>query len=113
MIDLYGIVSPDITSFLVASHSFAFFPMSGFHPKILEKYKIRREIGRGAYGVVSSAKEIKTERGVAIKQVGARNFDETILTKRALRELKILRHLNGHENVFEILIRLLCFWTAI
>jgi mitogen-activated protein kinase 7 len=36
---------------------------------------------------------------VAIKQVGARNFEETILTKRALRELKILRHLNGHENI--------------
>ncbi|KAJ3305960.1 Mitogen-activated protein kinase [Kappamyces sp. JEL0829] len=26
---------------------------SSFHPKILEKYRIRREIGRGAYGVVS------------------------------------------------------------
>ncbi|KAI8899554.1 kinase-like domain-containing protein [Globomyces pollinis-pini] len=70
-----------------------------YHPKILEKYKVRREIGRGAYGVVSSAKEIKTDRGVAIKLVGSRNFEETILTKRALRELKILRHLNGHENI--------------
>ncbi|KAI8913484.1 kinase-like domain-containing protein [Gorgonomyces haynaldii] len=36
---------------------------------------------------------------MAIKKVGARNFDETILTKRALRELKLLRHLNGHDNV--------------
>ncbi|KAJ3312601.1 Mitogen-activated protein kinase [Boothiomyces sp. JEL0838] len=70
-----------------------------YHPKILEKYKIKREIGRGAYGVVSSAKEIKIDRPVAIKLVGARNFEETILTKRALRELKILRHLNGHENI--------------
>ncbi|KAJ3269667.1 Mitogen-activated protein kinase [Terramyces sp. JEL0728] len=54
-----------------------------YHPKILE----------------NSAKEIKIDRPVAIKLVGARNFEETILTKRALRELKILRHLNGHENI--------------
>ena len=46
-----------------------------------------------------SAKEIATGADVAIKKIGARNFDETILTKRALRELKLLRHLNGHDNV--------------
>lgn len=39
---------------------------------------------------------------VAIKKVGAKNFEETILTKRALRELKLLRHLNGHDNVFNV-----------
>ena len=36
---------------------------------------------------------------MAIKKVGAKNFEETILTKRALREIKLLKHLNGHENV--------------
>ena len=46
-----------------------------------------------------SAKELETGREVAIKRVGARNFEEQILTKRALRELKLLRHMNGHENV--------------
>lgn len=56
-----------------------------------------------------SAKEIKTDKGVAIKQVGARNFEESILTKRALRELKILRHLNGHENVIRVLIQIALF----
>ncbi|KAH6561455.1 hypothetical protein BASA62_009805 [Batrachochytrium salamandrivorans] len=68
-------------------------------PAITEKYRFRREIGRGAYGSVWAAKELSTQRDVAIKKVGARNFDETILTKRALREIKLLRHLNGHDNV--------------
>lgn len=67
---------------------------------IQDKYKFRREIGRGAYGSVWSAKEIASNADVAIKKIGAKNFDETILAKRALRELKLLRHLNGHENVF-------------
>lgn len=69
------------------------------HMSIAEKYKFRREIGRGAYGSVWSAKEIATQTDVAIKKIGARNFDETMLAKRALRELKLLRHLNGHDNV--------------
>lgn len=70
-----------------------------FHQKILNKYRIRRTIGEGAYGVVSSAKEIGTDRGVAIKLVGKNNFTEPFLAKRALRELKILKHLTGHENI--------------
>lgn len=74
--------------------------------KIEDKYRFRREIGRGAYGSVwyaiykcRSAREIATNADVAIKKIGQRNFDETILAKRALRELKLLRHLNGHDNV--------------
>eukprot|EP00842_Homolaphlyctis_polyrhiza_P005263 jgi/Hompol1/5738/HPOL_004660-RA len=65
---------------------------------ITDRYKFRREVGRGAYGAVWAAKELQSGRDVAIKKVGARNFDEPILTKRALREIKLLRHLNGHDN---------------
>lgn len=36
---------------------------------------------------------------VAIKKIGERNFEQVILAKRALRELKMLRLLNGHDNV--------------
>ncbi len=46
-----------------------------------------------------SAIEIETNRDVAIKKVGARNFAEGILAKRALRELKLVKHLHGNENV--------------
>jgi mitogen-activated protein kinase 7 len=39
---------------------------------------------------------------VAIKKIG-KIFDKKILAKRTLRELKLLRHFNGHENIISIL----------
>ncbi len=43
-----------------------------------------------------------TERKVAIKKVKD-TFADVVDAKRILRELKLLRHLNGHENVIQIL----------
>ncbi|KAG5460321.1 MAG: hypothetical protein BJ554DRAFT_7643, partial [Olpidium bornovanus] len=79
-----------------------------------QKYTLIREIGQGAYGVVwsvhhlftfgprprqeTAAKNIETRSEVAIKKV-IRIFEKTILAKRALREIKLLRHFSGHENV--------------
>lgn len=67
--------------------------------KILSKFKLHREIGRGSYGVVWAATHIESGTDVAIKKIGAKNFTEVILAKRALRELKLLRYLNGHDNI--------------
>ncbi|KAG0353613.1 Mitogen-activated protein kinase [Gamsiella multidivaricata] len=61
------------------------------------KYQFIREIGQGAYGVVCAAKNTQTGEDVAIKKV-TKVFDKTILAKRALREVKLLRHFSGHEN---------------
>ncbi|KAJ3126871.1 Mitogen-activated protein kinase [Physocladia obscura] len=72
-------------------------------PEITKKYKFNREIGKGAYGVVWAATNVETGAEVAIKKVGARNFQEGILAKRALRELKLLRHLHGHDNITQFL----------
>lgn len=66
---------------------------------VLKKYKFRKEIGHGSYGTVWAAIELATNADVAIKKVGARNFTEGILAKRALRELKLVQHLHGNENV--------------
>ncbi|KAJ3394819.1 Mitogen-activated protein kinase [Lobulomyces angularis] len=68
-------------------------------PSILKKYSFKKEIGQGSYGTVWSAVDIKNQTEVAIKKVGARNFEEGILAKRALRELKLVMHLHGNENV--------------
>lgn len=46
----------------------------------------------------SAAREPTTDRTVAIKKV-TRVFDKLILAKRALREIKLMRHFNGHDNV--------------
>lgn len=71
-------------------------------------------MGSGAYGVVvcvphsprtyhhstrlsSAADEISGET-VAIKLV-TRVFEKTQLAKRALREITLLRHFSGHENI--------------
>jgi serine/threonine protein kinase len=72
-------------------------------------------MGAGAYGVVmfvivyhkpssitdhlhrSAADEISGET-VAIKLV-TRVFDKVQLAKRALREITLLRHFSGHENI--------------
>ncbi|KAJ3359888.1 Mitogen-activated protein kinase [Allomyces javanicus] len=71
-------------------------------PALAKKYQLVRELGSGAYGVVSSAKNLETGEDVAVKRV-TKIFTKTILAKRALREIKLLRHFNGHENITSIL----------
>ncbi|ORY06303.1 Pkinase-domain-containing protein [Basidiobolus meristosporus CBS 931.73] len=70
-------------------------------PAIDRKYQLIRDLGQGAYGVVCSAKNIETGEELAIKKV-TKVFEKNILAKRALRELKLLRHFNGHENITSI-----------
>ncbi|CAH7666880.1 kinase-like domain-containing protein [Phakopsora pachyrhizi] len=63
-----------------------------------ESYEFTKELGQGAYGVVCAAKNKKTGESVAIKKV-TKIFTKKILTKRALRELKLLHHFRGHKNI--------------
>ncbi|KAI9027402.1 kinase-like domain-containing protein [Phycomyces nitens] len=63
-----------------------------------EKYTFSKEIGQGAYGIVCSAVNTLTGQRCAIKKV-CKLFERPILTKRALRELKLLEHFNGHKNI--------------
>ncbi|RUS21623.1 kinase-like domain-containing protein, partial [Endogone sp. FLAS-F59071] len=62
-----------------------------------KKYQFMRELGQGAYGVVCAATNNQTGEQVAIKKV-TKIFEKSILAKRALREVKLLKHFNGHEN---------------
>lgn len=68
------------------------------HP-ISVRYSFRKIIGKGAYGTVWAARRRDTGYEVAIKKIGSKNFSEVMLAKRALRELKLLRHLRGNDNV--------------
>ncbi len=45
-----------------------------------------------------SCTDLHDNSKVAIKKV-TNIFEKPILAKRALREIRLLRHLNGHENV--------------
>ncbi|KAH6562098.1 hypothetical protein BASA50_004168 [Batrachochytrium salamandrivorans] len=72
-------------------------------PPLLERrYKLIRELGQGAYGVVCAATDTTTGKDVAIKKVH-NVFQKPILAKRALREIKLLTHFAGHENITSIL----------
>ncbi|CAO3657111.1 unnamed protein product [Mucor hiemalis] len=70
--------------------------------QVSEKYAFVKEIGQGAYGVVCAAENTKTKEKCAIKKVN-KLFERPILTKRALRELKLLEHFNGHKNIIGLL----------
>nr|KJB49446.1 hypothetical protein B456_008G120100 [Gossypium raimondii] len=59
-----------------------------------------RPVGRGANGIVCAAVNSETREEVAIKKIG-NAFDNRIDAKRALREIKLLRHMD-HENVIAI-----------
>lgn len=59
--------------------------------------ELTRELGRGAYGIVCAAK-CPNSPGVAVKKI-TNIFSKKILSKRALRELKLLIHFRGHKNI--------------
>ncbi|KAJ9131290.1 Mitogen-activated protein kinase [Pleurostoma richardsiae] len=62
------------------------------------EYTLTKELGRGAYGIVCAAVDTQTNEGVAIKKI-TNVFSKKILTKRALREIKLLQHFRGHRNI--------------
>ncbi|EGO22156.1 hypothetical protein SERLADRAFT_394896 [Serpula lacrymans var. lacrymans S7.9] len=67
-----------------------------FH--VEKRWKLVREMGSGAYGVVISAADEISGQTVAIKLV-TRVFEKIQLAKRALREITLLRHFANHENI--------------
>lgn len=67
-----------------------------------DRYTLKRHLGSGAYGTVCACTEEKSGEDVAIKKV-TKVFDRKILAKRTLREIKLLRHFQGHENITCIL----------
>jgi serine/threonine protein kinase len=66
------------------------------------RYTNLKEIGDGSYGIVASALDNSTGRMVAIKKI-KNCFADLVDAKRILRELKLLRHFNSHENIITIL----------
>lgn len=63
-------------------------------------YQPIKAIGKGAYGVVCSAKNAQTGEKVAIKKIG-NAFENLTDARRTLREIKLLRHLR-HENIIAV-----------
>lgn len=67
------------------------------------RYQIQSILGKGSYGTVCSAIDSKSSSGneavqLAIKKV-SNIFKKEVLLKRAVRELKLMKHFKGHRNV--------------
>lgn len=86
------------TKKLVKSHSFV---VSGTKFVIDERYELIKQIGLGAYGVVVSCLDKKTNTKVAIKKV-PNAFEDLIDAKRILREIKLLKFFD-HENIITLI----------
>lgn len=57
-------------------------------------------VGQGAYGIVCAAEDGEQSEPIAIKKI-ENAFEHITFTKRTLRELRILRHLQ-HENLIDV-----------
>ncbi|WVR07691.1 hypothetical protein IAU60_004733 [Kwoniella sp. DSM 27419] len=67
-----------------------------FH--VPSRWRLIRPLGQGAYGLVISVQDSYSGEPVAVKCI-TRVFDKVILARRALREITLLRHFGGHENL--------------
>ncbi|KAJ0399629.1 hypothetical protein P43SY_008826 [Pythium insidiosum] len=76
------------------------FTTSNTRFEIPNYYEYVKTIGSGAYGVVISAKDTRTDKTVAIKNI-QRAFDDLTDAKRIVREIKLMRHLN-HKCVLGV-----------
>ena len=77
------------------------FTIAGSEFIVDERYEYIKQIGVGAYGVVISCYDKKTNRNVAIKKVG-NAFEDLIDAKRIVREIKLLRYFK-HDNIVSLI----------
>ncbi|KAJ9125408.1 hypothetical protein QFC22_000368 [Naganishia vaughanmartiniae] len=68
------------------------------HSTIAQPYAFVKELGQGAYGCVISARHETSGEMCAVKKI-TNIFSKKILTKRCLREIKLLHHFRGHKNI--------------
>merc|ERR1719305_1367932 len=71
--------------------------------EVWDRYVQPKFIGQGAYGCVISATDSKTNQPVALKKVIDIQEMDNIDAMRTLREMKICRHMRGHENIVKLL----------
>ncbi|KAE8212869.1 hypothetical protein CF327_g3518 [Tilletia walkeri] len=82
----------------LAARGYYTFQCLGVPFHVHRRYHFVRELGIGAYGCVALCRDEILDCNVAIKKV-TRIFDRDVLARRALREVAILRHLGGCDNV--------------
>ena len=66
----------------------------------MQKYERIERVGGGTYGVVYKARNLETDKIVAIKQMRTDHSDEGV-PSTAIREISILKSLN-HPNIVRV-----------
>ncbi|KAL0582628.1 hypothetical protein ABG067_007395 [Albugo candida] len=84
----------------IQRHDFQCFKISNTRFEIPIEYEYLKTIGSGAYGVVISVRDKRTEKEIAVKNI-QRAFDDLTDAKRIVREIKLMRHLN-HKNILKV-----------
>lgn len=69
-------------------------------PSIDARFRALKRLGEGSYGVVVAAQNRESGKKVAIKKVTS--FEDDQSARQLLRELRLLRHFRGHENILTI-----------
>jgi male germ cell-associated kinase len=65
----------------------------------MEKYKVIKTLGEGAYGIVLKALNTETQEVVAIKRMKQKmTWNEAL----ALREIQAIQNLQNHPNIVKI-----------
>ncbi|CAE8606957.1 unnamed protein product, partial [Polarella glacialis] len=72
----------------------------GTNFEVSKRYTVLEQVGQGAYGIVCAAQDEVKDEHIAIKKI-ENAFEHITFTKRTLRELRILRHLQ-HENLIDV-----------
>jgi len=74
--------------------------IQGTRFEMSKRYTNLSSIGRGANGIVCHATDEESGKQVAVKKIEG-VFEHLTITRRTLRELRILRHLQ-HENLMQV-----------
>ncbi|CAE7526888.1 erkA [Symbiodinium sp. CCMP2456] len=64
------------------------------------RYQFQKLLGSGSYGVVASFRDVTRGKDVAVKRV-RRVFDNFLMLRRTLREIKLMRHF-CHPNLLQL-----------
>jgi len=65
-----------------------------------ERYQRIEKIGEGTYGVVYKAKDVQTDKVVALKKIRMEHEDEGV-PSTAIREISLLKEVQ-HPNIVEL-----------
>jgi serine/threonine protein kinase len=80
---------------------FVFYLAGSHRLEITKRYVPVQVVGQGAYGIVCAGIDQVTGDKVAIKKI-VNSFQNLKDAKQTLREIKLLRHFSGHENIISL-----------